>query len=87
MLLKTTVVYLQGNMNFVESNDEASIQDRSSLSTLAQLLEVDEEAAEKALCSRVVATRMEVMEKGHTVEQALHGRDAFAKVYTLVASG
>ncbi|KAK2160949.1 hypothetical protein LSH36_124g01005 [Paralvinella palmiformis] len=81
-----------GNMNFVESNDEASIQDRSSLSTLAQLLEVDEEAAEKALCSRVVATRMEVMEKGHTVEQALHGRDAFAKaiydrMFTWIVSG
>ena len=84
-LFVTNMAYLfsfQGNMNFVECNDEASIQDKAGLNTLAHLLEVDEEAAEKALLSRVVATHMEVMEKGHTVEQALYGRDAFAKVCT-----
>ena len=35
---------------------------------------------EKALCSRVVAAKGEVVEKGHTVEQAKYGRDALAKV-------
>ena len=35
---------------------------------------------ERALCSRVVAAKGEVVEKGHTVEQAQYGRDALAKV-------
>jgi len=34
----------------------------------------------RALCSRVVAAKGEVVEKGHTVEQAQYGRDALAKV-------
>jgi len=34
----------------------------------------------RALCSRVVAAKGEVLEKGHTVEQAKYGRDALAKV-------
>ena len=37
---------------------------------------------ERALCSRVVAAKGEVVEKGHTVEQAKYGRDALAKVRT-----
>ena len=34
----------------------------------------------QALISRVVAARAEVMQKGHTVKQAIDARDAFAKV-------
>ena len=34
----------------------------------------------QALISRVVAARGEVMQKGHTVKQAVDARDAFAKV-------
>ena len=34
----------------------------------------------RALCSRVVAAKGEVLEKGHTVEQAQYGRNALAKV-------
>ena len=67
-------------MEFVEQGDESSIADGAKLSYMAQLLGVDEKEAEKALCSRVVAARGEVMEKGHTLEQAQYGRDAFAKV-------
>jgi len=37
---------------------------------------------ERALCSRVVAAKGEVVEKGHTAEQAQYGRDALAKVGT-----
>jgi myosin heavy subunit len=43
-------------------------------------LSCDESDLDKALCSRVVAARGEVVEKGHTLEQAQFGRDAFAKV-------
>ena len=35
---------------------------------------------EKVLCSRVVAAARDFVEKGHNVEQAIHGRDAFSKV-------
>ena len=73
-------MYFQGNLDFVEENDDARIKDSSALNIVSNLLAVDYAEAEKALCSRVVATRGEVMEKGHTVEQAAYGKDAFAKV-------
>ena len=50
------------------------------LQTIAELLDVDAEDAQKALCARVVAARGEVMQKNHTTQEAVHGRDAFAKV-------
>ena len=67
-------------MEFVEEADESRVADVTTLRQIAQLLDVDEKEAEKTLCSRVVAARGEVMEKGHTTEQARYGRDAFAKV-------
>ena len=50
------------------------------LRTVGELLSVSAMDAEKALCSRVVAAKGEVVQKGHTAEQACTGRDAFAKV-------
>ena len=47
---------------------------------LASLLSVDENELSRALCLRVIAARGELMEKSHTVPEALYGRDAFAKV-------
>ncbi len=64
----------------MEESDAAKIKDVGSLGIICQLLQVDSGEAEKALCSRVVATRMEAVEKGHTVEQAQFGRDALCKV-------
>ena len=60
--------------------DEARVKDASSLKTVASLLQLDVNETEKALCSRVVAARGEVMQKGHDLQQALYGRDAFTKV-------
>lgn len=47
---------------------------------LASLLSVDKNELSRALCQRVIAARGELMEKAHTVPEALYGRDAFAKV-------
>jgi len=77
---------MQGNLEFVEQGDESSITDVTTLRQMAELLGVDEKEAEKALCSRVVTAKGEVMEKGHTLEQAQYGRDAFAKVHTRLAT-
>ena len=60
--------------------EEAKVKDMGALRSVASLLEVDEREAEKALCSRVVAARGEVMQKGHNLQQAQYGKDAFSKV-------
>lgn len=73
------IVHL-GTLEFEEAGVEvAKVKDSEPLNNIAHLLEVDVVEAEKTLCSRVVATKGEVMEKGHTIEQAQFGRDAFAK--------
>jgi len=75
-------ICLKGTLEFEEAGVEvAKVKDSEPLNNIAHLLEVDVVEAEKTLCSRVVATKGEVMEKGHTIEQAQFGRDAFAKVY------
>ena len=77
----TLCVRVQGNLDFVEEGEEARVKDRGVLQSVAMLLSVDEAAAQKALCSRVLAAQGDVMEKSHNVEQARRGRDAFAKVW------
>lgn len=72
--------FLQGNLDFVEAGEAVKILDSDLLQQISTLLSCDLQETEKALCSRVVAARGEVMEKGHTLEQAQYGRDAFAKV-------
>ncbi|XP_071959724.1 unconventional myosin-Id-like isoform X2 [Antedon mediterranea] len=62
-----------------EDSEQCFVKNPEDLSTITELLQVQKEDLEKALCSRVVAARGEVMEKGHTSEQAEFGRDAFAK--------
>ena len=75
---------LQGNLDFIEESDEARVKDKGVLRSIAMLLSVDESAAEKALCSRVLAAQGDVMEKSHSLEQARRGRDAFAKVCFII---
>lgn len=74
----------QGNVDFVGDTDAAEVANKDLLGQVSSLLSCDPLEAEKTLCSRVVAARGEVMEKGHTIEQAQYGRDAFAKVCLLV---
>lgn len=78
-----TLLYcaLKGSLEFEEVGvEQAKIKSSAPLNQVASLLQLDVVEAEKAFCSRVVATKGEVMEKGHTIEQAQFGRDAFAKV-------
>jgi len=75
---------VQGNLEFTEEKDQAKIKNSKTLQDIAELLEVDASDAEKAICSRVVAGGKQVVEKGHSIEEAKFGRDAFAKVSFLV---
>lgn len=68
---------LQGEVSFEVEKDEAKV--KGSLKQLSQLLSVSPEALKQALCHRVIAAGGEVMQKGHTVSEAIYGRDAFAK--------
>ena len=56
------------------------IENGEELKVIASLLGSTPDMAEKALCYRVVGNKLGAVEKEHTLEQALYGRDAFAKV-------
>ena len=55
----------------------------SQVQTIAKLLACTPDAVGKALCFRVVGNKLGAVEKRHTAEQAVYGRDAFAKVGTI----
>lgn len=59
------------------------IKNQDILNSVSQCLGVSSEHLEKALCQRVIAARGEVMEKVHTISEAIYGKDAFAKVRNL----
>lgn len=59
------------------------IKNQDVLNSVSQCLGVSSEHLEKALCQRVIAARGEVMEKVHTISEAIYGKDAFAKVRNL----
>ncbi len=67
-------------MEFREDGDQTKVSSTQALAHVSELLEVKQAELSKALCHRVIAARGEVMEKGHTVSEAVFGRDAFAKV-------
>lgn len=70
-------------MDFELEEDEVAIVDKDLLSTVATLLNSTIEEIEKSLLYRIVAARGEVMEKGHSLEEAYYGRDALCKVRLL----
>ena len=75
--------FLQGNLQFVDDEkDQASVVNSDEeLNVLSYLLGSEPRQVEKALCYRVVAAAgSEVLDKGHHAKEALHGRDALAKV-------
>lgn len=73
----------QGNLQFAEEGqDNVIVTDPDLVKTIASLLACSPEILEKALCFRTVGNKLLVVEKGHTLEQANYGRDAFAKVPT-----
>ena len=71
----------QGNLRFSKGEeDELVIENGEQLKVIASLLGSTPEMSEKALCYRVVGNKLGAVEKEHTLEQALYGRDALAKV-------
>lgn len=57
------------------------IQDLEAVGHLSELTETDPDAVQKSLLFRTVATGGgEVIEKGHSAQEACFSRDAFAKV-------
>ncbi|XP_064647722.1 unconventional myosin-Id-like [Lineus longissimus] len=71
-----------GNMTFEadgEHGDHGKVADQDILRIVAELFGVETDQLAKALCSRTVAARGEVMEKRLTLEEAMYARDAFAK--------
>ena len=57
------------------------IKDSRGVEMIASLLSTKPDAVEKALCYRVVGNKLGAVEKEHTLEQAIYGRDALAKVW------
>lgn len=82
-----------GNLQFAEEGqDNVIVTDPDLVNTIAGLLACSPEILEKALCFRTVGNKLLVVEKGHTLEQANYGRDAFAKaiydhLFTWIVSG
>ncbi|XP_070211520.1 unconventional myosin-Id-like [Littorina saxatilis] len=74
------VIHL-GNVDFETGPDQehAQVVNRQDLVDLAKLLNVETEALERALLSRVIAAGGNVVEKSLNVKDALFARDAFAK--------
>lgn len=54
---------------------------------IADLLATPSSVLEKALCYRVVGNKHGAIDKMHTVEQAVYGKDAFAKVGVVTHCG
>lgn len=80
MNVKTYSFCVQGNIKFRSENDAVRPEDNALVDKVAGLLSVTKQELNKALCQRVIAARGEVMEKNHTVPEAMYGKDAFAKV-------
>lgn len=67
-----------GNIEFT-SDGEGSKPSMSNVSKAASLLSVTPQELTQALSERVIAARGEVMQKTHTVSEAVYGRDALGK--------
>lgn len=78
----------QGNVKFASADDDSlSITNTSLVHIIAELLGTSANTLEKALCYRVVGNKLGSVDKMHTEEQALYGRNAFTKVGVTVGCG
>ena len=85
--ISTVLLSLQGNLEFVDDDQEQAsvVNSDENLNVISFLLGSEPRHVEKALCYRVVAAgQTEVVDKGHHAVDAAHGRDALAKVITLL---
>uniref|UniRef100_A0A4W6EJ74 Myosin IG n=1 Tax=Lates calcarifer TaxID=8187 RepID=A0A4W6EJ74_LATCA len=73
-------ILLLGNVQFESDGESVQIVGLETVNHIAELTATDPESVSKSLLYRTVATGGgEVIEKGHTEQQACFGRDAFAK--------
>lgn len=71
----------QGNLQFESDGESVQIVGLDAVNHISELTDTDPESVSKTLLHRTVATGGgEVIDKGHTAEEACCGRDAFAKV-------
>lgn len=69
-----------GTVEFrIEDGESIKVKDRKVTDCVAELLKVDKNEVNKALCERVIAARGDIMRKEHTEKEANYGRDALAK--------
>ncbi|CAG0887880.1 unnamed protein product [Cyprideis torosa] len=70
-----------GNVTFAtdDGSEDTRVTSVKEVRDAAWCLDVTEADLTKALCQRVIAARGEVLEKGHTTNEAAYGRDALAK--------
>ncbi|CAG2109845.1 unnamed protein product [Medioppia subpectinata] len=73
-----------GNVDFKRDDNNEDIikisdSSKKEINLIAKLLSVSETDLVKTLCHRVIAAGGEVMSKQHTQNEALYGRDSFAK--------
>ncbi|XP_076610912.1 unconventional myosin-Ig isoform X2 [Chaetodon auriga] len=73
-------ILLLGNMQFESDGESVQILGLDAVSHISELTDTDPDSVSKTLLYRTVATGGgEVIEKGHTEQEACFGRDAFAK--------
>ncbi|XP_044191418.1 unconventional myosin-Ig isoform X2 [Thunnus albacares] len=73
-------ILLLGNLQFESDGEDVQIQGVEVVNHISELTATDSESVSKSLLYRTVATGGgEVIEKGHTAEDACFGRDAFCK--------
>lgn len=71
----------QGNLLFESDGESVQIRGLEAVSHLSELTGTDPDDVSKSLLFRTVATGGgEVIQKGHSEQEACFGRDAFAKV-------
>ncbi len=71
----------QGNLQFESDGESVQIVGVDTINHISELTDTDPDSVSKSLLYRTVATGGgEVIEKGHTEQEACFGRDAFAKV-------
>lgn len=71
----------QGNLQFESDGESVQILELETIRNLSELTRTDPDSFSKSLLFRTVATGGgEVIQKGHSEQEACFGRDAFAKV-------
>lgn len=78
------MILFQGNVQFESEGEVVQIQSIEAVNHIAELTATDPDNVSKSLLYRTVATGGgEVIEKGHTEQDACFGRDAFCKVLNI----